>query len=176
MEVLEARHTAGPWILSGGLVEQPGDGGLAVAAILDNLTAGNISGKQGPQFGISRANGLLVAASPDAYEILAWLHNWFTRGTAAVHGLTLLDDELTLREAVARYMAKAHPGREGNASISPNAGACDLQPTEVPVAPVQSSSRGIELGGAGREGDAAADVDPKAETRKLTPPPGVARE
>jgi hypothetical protein len=60
-----------------------------------------------PYYSEMLANALLIAAAPDAHEILLAIHEFFRHHNPVDPSALVLGDDRTLKQAVADYLAKA---------------------------------------------------------------------
>lgn len=100
-ESAEAKHTPGPWEVrhtASGWNIGDKSGNTSFASVRDHFANGE-------------ADARLIAAAPDAYEILSFLAEFVKEGADSVSFSALMDDKgRTLRVKIGTYMHKVAEG------------------------------------------------------------------
>jgi hypothetical protein len=96
----EAINTPRPWKHVGARVQTPG--GRTICQLPGSGFSVPLSERAG--------NGRLIAAAPDGHKILAAVHEFFRHHNPVEPSALMPDDDRTLRQAVADYMAKVAGG------------------------------------------------------------------
>lgn len=92
-----SKHTPGPWVVKGRLVEAPFRLDLGVAQAIAGMTAGSRGASQitVPE---AEANARLIAAAPDMLEALKLAKGWLELWASAERELAIINETISKAE------------------------------------------------------------------------------